>query len=148
MTNLVVNPSFEHVIGNNFANWNEVGQVINNTTYPHSGLHAAQIDSVSVSSLASIKQRVNNLVIGKKYVVSFYYSGNPLNLSPLALNMSFIGLNDAGMTGASLNVNLPTYTKYTGVPFIAKDTSGFIYFVNLSPTSSVLLDDVSIVETV
>ncbi len=144
MTNLVLNPGFEILTGiNDFADWTEVNGVFDNTAFPHTGAHAAELDSLIIG-VAAISQLITGLNIGSTYIFSFFYAQNPTNPTPSFLNVDLIGTNLSFMTGTIRTVTTPTYIQFVSAPFVATDTSGTLTFRNQTTDTSVLIDDVAI----
>lgn len=144
MSNLIQNPGFEILVGpNDFADWLEVGTVVDNTTNPYTGTHAAQLGTLVPLSLGTLSQTFSGLVVGKLYTLSFYSAA----LTVLGiLDVSILSLLNVVMLSTTISVNvlsgLNGYTQYT-FQFTAWDTTAVLTFANVGATV-ILLDDVSV----
>ncbi len=150
MANLIQNPGFEIVEGNDFFAWTEIipgVTVFDNTTNPHNGLHAAQLGLLQPPlppiAAGSISQTFTGLTPGNTYTLSFYAASYDL---VGVLSVAVTSVLSVPWLNASVNVNLLTgvngYTLYT-YQFVALDTDAILTFANAG-LSVVLIDDVGV----
>lgn len=143
MSNLVQNPGFENVVGNNFADWNEIvaGVTIFDSNISHSGDHAALI-----TALGTISQGITGLIPGNLYTLSFWAASAAL-ISVLSVTIGDI-LSEPIDIWLSENITLETglnvYQLYS-FDFVPTTTTGTLTFAGVEALGSQLIDDVSII---
>jgi hypothetical protein len=146
MENLVQNAGFEILIGeNDFAVWTEIGTVVDNTTTPHNGQHAAQLGTSANGgpvSAGTISQAITGLEPGTAYTLSFWAA--TISIAGIV----FVTLTSSSGTPLDTSVDLTTfedtgYVMHT-LNFVADDTTATLAFGSTA-SANVLLDDVAIV---
>lgn len=150
MSNLIQNSGFE-IPGaglQTFQDWNQLGNVIDNTTDPHSGEHAAQLGPIlGIIGIGSINQEFTGMTVGHIYNLSFYAASYGA-ISALAVTITNI-LNPLDPM-LNLNIDIDVlgdnseYTFYS-FDFTATNETALLSFIGVElGGSGILIDDVSI----
>lgn len=166
MSVVVLNPGFETVFGNDFADWAEViagATVFDNTTFPHSGLHAAQLGFFIPGIPFPIP--VSGGLISQPIAIPPNSGGNTYTLSFWAAAFDFVGILGVSLISLlplptiliNANVNVgsvqPGFSPYAlhtidfVLPANPPDSVMELTFTGLGGTV-ILIDDVSITQAV